>query len=265
MKCEEIKKLTDAALTNLILALEQGKSQSLQNYLSAMARFHTYSWGNVLLIASQRPDATRVAGFHTWLKLNQHVRKGEKDIVIIAPMVIRKKESEVTEDDQTRIFGFRSAYVFDVSQTEGEPLGEFAQVQGDPGQYTGRLKAFAACRGIAIEFSAEIGSASGISLGGKIILKPDLSPAEEFSVLVHELAHERLHHGERRRETNKCVRETEAEAVAFVITQAIGLDTNTAAVDYIQLYRGDKAALVESLDFIQSAAAEILAFLSPGA
>jgi len=264
MKCEEIKKLTDAAITNLILVLEQGKSQSLQNYLSAMARFHAYSWGNVLLIATQRPDATRVAGFHTWLKLNRHVRKGEKGIVIIAPMVIRKKEFEITEDGETRVFGFRSAYVFDVRQTDGEPLAEFVQVQGDPGQYTGRLKEFAACQGIAIEFSAEIGSASGVSLGGKIILKPDLPPAEEFAVLVHELAHERLHHGERRRETNKCVRETEAEAVAFVITQAIGLDTNTAAVDYIQLYGEDRAALVASLDFIQSAAAEILAFLSPG-
>jgi antirestriction factor ArdC-like protein len=98
MKCEEIKKLTDGALANLILALEQGKSQSLQNYLSAMARFHTYSWGNVLLNATQRPDATRVAGFHTWLKLNRHVKKGEKGIVVIAPMVIRKKEFEITED-----------------------------------------------------------------------------------------------------------------------------------------------------------------------
>src|SRR3954451_13507135 len=102
MKCEDIMKLTDAAVSELIEALEQGKSEALQTYLSTMARFHKYSCGNVFLIASQRPQATRVAGFHTWLKLNRHVKKGEKGIVIIAPMVGRKKDAEVTEDDQTR-------------------------------------------------------------------------------------------------------------------------------------------------------------------
>jgi len=264
MKCEEIKKLTDAALAELIQALEHGKSDALRKYLATMARFHRYSWGNILLIATQRPEAKRVAGFHTWLTLNRHVKKGEKGIVIIAPMVVRKKETAVAEDEQTRLYGFRSAYVFDISQTDGDSLPEFAQVQGEPGQFTGRLKELAASRGITIEFSAEIGAASGMSMGGKIILRPDLSPAEEFAVLVHELAHERLHHGQRRGETSKCVRETEAEAVAFVVSQAIGLDTNTAAADYIQLYRGDKTALVDSLEFIQSTASEILAFLSPG-
>src|SRR5262249_21465742 len=93
MKSEEIKKMTDSALTELIQALEQGKSECLQNYLSTMARFHRYSWGNVLLISMQKPQATRVAGYQTWLKMNRHVRKGERGIVIIAPMVVRKKET----------------------------------------------------------------------------------------------------------------------------------------------------------------------------
>ena len=113
MKCEEIKKLTDTALAELIQALEQGKSECLQTYLRTMARFHRYSWGNVLLIATQTPQATCVAGYQAWLKMNRHVKKGEKGIVIIAPMATRKRETEFSEDDDTSLFGFRSAHVFD--------------------------------------------------------------------------------------------------------------------------------------------------------
>jgi hypothetical protein len=78
--------------------------------------------------------------------------------------------------------------------------------------------------------------------------------AEEFSTLVHELAHEKLHRTDRRVDTTRTIRETEAEGVAFVVCQAIGLDTNTAAADYIKLYNGDRA-------ITQSTAAEILTAL----
>ena len=111
-------------------------------YLAVMGRFHQYSWGNALLIASQRPAATRVAGFQTWRKLGRHVRKGEKGIMILAPVVVKKRvDTEDGEDEQTRVFGFRAAYVFDQSQTDGDPLPEFAAVQGDPQQYTERTEA----------------------------------------------------------------------------------------------------------------------------
>ncbi|MEO8255712.1 MAG: ImmA/IrrE family metallo-endopeptidase [Acidobacteriota bacterium] len=106
-----------------------------------------------------------------------------------------------------------------------------------------------------------MGSAHGASLSGRILLRDDLPPAVEFSVLVHELAHELLHRGERRSDTSKIVRETEAEAVAFVVCHAIGLDTNTAASDYIRLYSGDKATLHASLGAVQHAATEILTAL----
>jgi hypothetical protein len=79
-------------------------------------------------------------------------------------------------------------------------------------------------------------------------LLPDLSPAEHLATLAHECAHEMLHRGERRKETTHTVRETEAEAVAFVVCAAIGLDVNTASSDYVQLHGGDKATLAESLD-----------------
>ena len=72
-----------------------------------------------------------MAGFHAWLKLRRYVRKGEKGIVILAPMVGRKKTDDtLTEDAETRLFGFRAAHVFDVSQTDGDPLPEFATIKG---------------------------------------------------------------------------------------------------------------------------------------
>jgi hypothetical protein len=97
--------------------------------------------------------------------------------------------------------------------------------------------------------------------GGKIALLPGQSTAEEFSILVHELAHEMLHKAERRTATTKTVRETEAEAIAFVIGNAIGLNTGRASADYIHLYHGNAALLAESLEVIQKTSAVILAAL----
>jgi hypothetical protein len=110
---DQAKELSEDALNRVRRALEQGQSDTLKNYLRLMSRFDRYSWGNCLLVYSQRPDATHVAGFHAWLKLRRYVRKGEKGIVILAPMVERKKTDDVlVEDDRTRLFGFRAAHVF---------------------------------------------------------------------------------------------------------------------------------------------------------
>lgn len=265
MNTDQAKTLSENALTRLMDALEHGQSEVLKLYLAVMSRFHRYSWGNILLIYCQRPDATHVAGFHSWLRMRRYVRKGEKGIVILAPMVGRKKSEDdhLGEDEQTRLFGFRAAHVFDVSQTEGDELPEFAKVSGDPQGVTEHLKAFIATKQITLEYDEHIRPAHGMSSGGKITLLPGLSAAEEFSVLAHETAHELLHRGDRRKETSKTVRETEAEAVAFVVSTAIGLDPGTASSDYIQLYSGDKDTLAESLGFVQRTAAEILKAILP--
>ena len=261
MNTEQAKKLSEDSLVRLMEALEAGQSDALKNYLRLMSRFHRYSWGNCLLIYSQRPNTTHVAGFHAWLRLRRYVRKGEKGIVILAPVVGRKRrtgDEELAEDQQTRVFGFRAAYVFDVSQTDGEAMPEFATVQGDPSVYNDRLKGFAAAHGIALEYDRNIAPARGMSSGGKVTLLPDLPPAEHFAVLAHEIAHELLHRRDRRKGTTHTVRETEAEAVAFVVSSAIGLDTNTSSSDYIQLHAGDQSTLAEFLAVIQHTAAGIL-------
>ena len=141
MNSENIKKVTNQAIEQLITALNEGRSETLTQYLAAIGRFHRYSLRNVMLIASQKPTATHVAGFHAWHKLGRFVKKGEKGILILAPIVRRKNESaEQNEtDESSTAVGFRAAYVFDISQTDGQELPEIGSVNGDPREYRERL------------------------------------------------------------------------------------------------------------------------------
>ena len=125
--------------------------------------------------------------------------------------------------------GFRSAYVFDVSQTDGEELPELStKVSGDVGERRERLIDFITAQGIELEFKESIAPALGVSYGGKIALLPGQS---------------------------------EAEAIAFVVGKTIGLDTGQVSADYIHLYHGNAALLAESLEVIQRTSAVILSAL----
>jgi antirestriction protein ArdC len=263
MKSEQIKEIMEKATEQLVAALNAGHSEALTGYLKAIGRFHRYSLHNVLLIASQKPNASYLAGFRTWNGLGRFVKKGEKGILILAPIVRRKPESKDEEQDSpTSVAGFRAAYVFDLSQTDGKELPRIGTVQGDPQECAERLHCFAAAQGIAVEYSEEIAPARGVSTGGKIMLLPGQSQAEEFSTLTHELAHELLHRGNRRAATSRRIRETEAEATAFVVCHAIGLETGSAASDYIQLWQADAQLLTESLGHIREAASQMLFAIS---
>jgi hypothetical protein len=262
------QQLIKQAVDFLLQQLEAGKSETLTAYLAAMARFHSYSFGNILSIARQRPSATRVAGFYAWKELGRFVKRGEKGIQILAPMVGQRRRKDTTEQEpnanrETKpapvLIGFRAVYVFDVAQTEGEDLPEFEHnITGDVGEHHDRLTAFLDSQNIALEYSENIAPALGVSYGGKIALLPGQSKAEEFVTLVHEAGHELLHKSDRRTMTTATVRETEAEAVAFIVGQAIGLEMGRAASDYIQMYAGNSALLAESLEVVQRASAVIL-------
>ena len=188
------------------------------------------------------------------------MKKGEKGILILAPIIRKKAENngEAEPDESSVAVGFRAAYVFDVSQTDGQPLPEIGSVNGDPCGHRERLAKFVTEQGIALEYSDEIAPARGMSEGGKITLLPGQSAAEEFATLAHEVAHEMMHRDERRSSTTKRIRETEAEAVAFVVCSAVGLQTGSAAQDYIGLYGGDAQLLSESLEYVQRTATQIL-------
>jgi antirestriction protein ArdC len=263
MKSEQIKEITDRATEQLVVALNAGHSEALTGYLKAIGRFHRYSLCNAMLIASQKSNASYVAGFRTWNQLGRFVKKGEKAILILAPIVRRKTEAEKdSEDNAVSIAGFRAAYVFDVSQTDGQELPHIGTVHGDPRQYAERLHGFAGTQGIAVEYSEQIAPARGVSSGGKITLLPGQPQAEEFSTLAHELAHELLHRGDRRSATSHRIRETEAEAAAFVVCHGVGLETGSAASDYIQIWNGDAQLLLESLTYVRQAASQMLAALT---
>jgi hypothetical protein len=248
---------------HLIEQLEQGKSEALTAYLNAMARFHSYSFGNILSIAHHRPDATHVAGIRKWNEFGRYVKKGQKGIPILAPMIGSKRQSDEEPAEQSDkpapvLIGFRVVYVFDIAQTEGAELPEPATVSGEVGAHLDRLIDFVQRQAIELEYNERIAPAQGVSYGGKIALLPGQTKAEEFSTLVHELAHEMLHRAERRIITTKTVRETEAESIAFIVGRAVGLTTGSASADYISLYHGNAELLTESLAVIQQASATIL-------
>jgi hypothetical protein len=263
------QQLIKQAVDYLLQQLEAGKSETLTAYLAAMARFHAYSFGNILAIARQHPTATRVAGFHAWKELGRFVKRGEKGIQILAPMIGYRRRRDAAEQEPNAnqdakpapmLIGFRAVYVFDIGQTEGADLPEFEHnICGEVGAHRDRMIAFLAAQNIKLEFNEKIAPALGISYGGKIVLLPGQSKAEEFTTLVHETAHELLHKTERRTMTTATVRETEAEAVAFIVGQAVGLEMGTASSDYIQMYAGNAALLAESLEVIQHTSSVILA------
>ncbi len=270
-KAAQKQELIVANVKLLIEQLEAGHSEALTNYLTAMSRFHQYSFGNVLEIARQMPSATRVAGFWTWKNLGRSVNAGAKGIRILAPIVgVKRKldsevEKDITKQNTRALLGFRNAYVFDISQTNGIDLPTLHEVTGDPGEAISRLTAFLESQGIGLSYNDRIAPALGMSYGGRIVLLPGQTKAEEFSTLVHETAHELLHKAERRTATTKTVRETEAEAVAYVVGKAVGLVIGSASADYIQLYHGNASLLAESLDVVKQTADVILAALQPPA
>src|SRR6201996_5682575 len=185
------QELIAANIKLLIEQLEAGHSDALTNYLTAMSRFHNYSFGNVLEIARQMRTATRVAGFWTWKNLGRSVNAGAKGIRILAPMVgVRRKKDKEAEKDITKqntrtLLGFRNAYVFDVSQTNGVDLPAMHEVRGEPGENIERLAAFLKEQGIQLVYNPKIAPALGCSYGGRIAILPGLPKAEEFSTLVH--------------------------------------------------------------------------------
>lgn len=265
MKVEQAKQIAKKAIEELVATLNANPSEALTSYLKTVAKFHKYSFNNILLIAMACPQATHVAGFHTWRTLGRHVKRGAKGIRIFAPVSrgrVQQADTQINEEilsgGSTSVFGFRAVYVFDESMTEGKPLAELNSVQGDPSDYRARLEQFIQQQGIALEYSADIAPARGTSQGGKITILPGQSPAETIETLAHEIAHELMHRGDRRTSTTKRQRETEAEAVAFVVANAIGLQATSASADYITLWNGDAELLAQSLEIIQRTAVQII-------
>jgi antirestriction protein ArdC len=245
------------------------KSETFLNWLNAMAQFHSYSWNNQFLISIQCPGASKVAGFQTWKKLGRNVKKGAKGIAILAPCLYRRKSDPENEDSPTvqKLGGFKVAYVFDYSATEGEPLPALQYAAAAGGEdLLPKLEAAAGKLAVQLEY-LEIPEpgVQGYSTGGKIVIRQSLSTPAKCATIIHEAAHELLHQGENRSEAKtktRSQRELEAEATAYVVMRHFGIEH--VASNYLATYNVDGEQLRDSLETISGAAKRLIAAVETG-
>ncbi|WP_156387954.1 ArdC-like ssDNA-binding domain-containing protein [Cellulomonas sp. Root137] len=243
-----------AAVTDLV------QSDRWRQMLTTAARFPTYSPSNVLLIAAQRPDATRVAGIRTWNDLGRRVVKGERGIAILAPCTYRptRTDPEVAsrnaepgpprsadEDPVSRreLRGFRVVHVFDVNQTEGQALPDVEPqlLTGDaPLHLWEHLAAVVDEDGYVVERGPCPPGANGYTAFRlrTVRIRDDVEPAQATKTLAHELGHIRADHERRFPDYAASAQcrgraEVEAESVAFLVSTSAGLDTASYSLPYI--------------------------------
>lgn len=238
-------------------------SDAFRAYLTAQARFHQYSFGNVLLILAQKPDATRVAGYRTWQSLDRHVKKGEKAIRIIAPAYHKRRDidAHTGEEVERQVTFFRSAAVFDYSQTEGKPLPEvpvpILDTYAGAELYAG-LEAVALTEGLRVTIGHQSFLQRTQMMGfyepeTRAIYVREAAQLQRTKTLAHELAHHFAKH-----QVSGPASETEAEAVAYVVLAHHGLDSGERSFPYIATWSKDKAVLKAALATIQTISTTII-------
>lgn len=247
--------------------LEQGvkelfSSEKYMEYLRVMSQFHNYSFSNTLLIAMQKPEATLVAGYSAWQKkFERNVMKGEKAIKIFAPAP-RKVEVErdmLDPETQRSVIDetgevkkekvtvqqpyFKITSVFDVSQTDGKPLPEIAEVQdltGDVNEYNNFFEALKRTSKVPIDFEPIEGTSHGFyhQKEKRIAIAEGMSEAQNVKTCIHEIAHSRMHDidmidAENGIMVDRKTREVQAESVAYTVCQHYGIDTSEYSFGYI--------------------------------
>ncbi len=252
------------------------ESDKYKEYLRFMSKFHTYSINNQILIYSQMPDATLIAGYDTWKKHHRYVRKGEKAIQIIAPCTYKKEVDDTYADGTVKkdsdgnvrkktveLKGFKACSVFDMSQTEGDPIPEYISDLTDPvTDYYHYLTAIEQASPMPIRYDDLKGGVHGYysPVGQEIVINRDMSEMQTLKTLCHEIAHARLDHGSKNDDTDKRTRECQAESTAFVVCNALGLDTSDYSFAYVAGWSSDKEVkeLKASLDIIKQASSEMI-------
>ena len=260
-KSGELRERIDRSLDGLARAIDEVRaSEVFREFLDVQARFHRYSWHNCMLIASQAPEATQVAGFRTWKKCGRYVRKGEHGIAIFAPCPFKRTETDDAGNEQTTegMF-FKVVHVFDVSQTDGKDLPDVdvPDVNTAADDLLFDLDRVAKLRGIEVVYTDLGAGHYGVSKGGTVEIHRKHATGQQAKTLAHELAHEALHKKDRAGLT-RTVAELEAELVAYVVCRHFRLDVEVRASRYIALWGGDAKALRESLESIAETARAII-------
>lgn len=254
---------------SIIQQLEQGvrdvfESNRYQDYLKTMARFHQYSYANSLLILLQRPTATRVAGVKSWNAMGRSVNSGEHGIAILAPIIQKIKPLTPDENEKSILKGYRVCHVFDVLQTTGADLPSLiSTLHGDVANYADLMNAVISVAGCPVAFEKIEGGAKGYYMPGshRIVVGEDLSELHAIKTLLHETAHSILHRRTENQEIkDRSTKEVEAESVAFVVCQHLGLDTSDYSFDYLVSWSSDEQMkeLKTALPLIQKTANELI-------
>lgn len=249
-------------------------------YLKFCSSFYNYSYNNIFLIMMQRPDATFVAGYTTWRKMNRYVRKGEKGIGILCPC-IRKVET-FKEPDDSKVYndkeaekevkkiltGFRIGYVFDLSQTDGDDSMLPALVSGLQGSSEQEKALYEALfKYVSTQYCVQevtgMSAKGSFNLATKVItVRADLKYQQKLKSLLHELSHaiDFDMHPDMDIPRNK--RELIAESCAFVVCLRLGIDTSSYSFSYLKSWLKDPKELGEIADSVQKIAQKIITELA---
>ena len=281
-------------MNSILKSLETGvenifTGDKYAQYLQTMSKFHRYSFNNTLLIAMQRPDATLVTGYRNWQSMGRQVKKGEKGITILAPAPIkRKREQEIldqnnkplldgngkpkTEEVEVLIPRFKPTTVFDISQTDGEPIETLApeELTEAVADYELFMKAITEVSPVPIRFDEIEGEAKGYyhSVDKEIVIQKGMSDSQTIKTAIHETGHARIHDkdlmAEQGIEKDRLTKEVEAESVAYCVCSAFGVDTSEYSFPYIAGWSSgrDMKELKTSMDTIRKTAGEMIDELS---
>ena len=281
---ERMKEITDRLETGI---QELFESERYKAYLTSMAKFHSYSFNNTLLIAMQ--GGQLVAGYNKWRDdFHRNVKKGEKAIKILAPAPFKaKKEVQkldaqgrpvmgkdgkpVTEVQEIQVPAFKIVSVFDVSQTEGEPLPSIGveELTGSVERYGEFFKALEQTSPVPIGFEDIPGGSHGYYhlTEKRIAIQEGMSELQTLKTAIHEIAHSKLHAIdpeapaiEQADRPDSRTREVQAESVAYAVCQHYGLDTSDYSFGYVAGWSSGKdlKELKASLETIRATAHELI-------
>jgi IrrE N-terminal-like domain/N-terminal domain of anti-restriction factor ArdC len=251
---------TDRA-TVLLARLHEGvtalaTAEDWRRYLDVARRFRSYSWWNTVAILTQRPDATRVAGYQAWCRLGRQVRRAETGIRILAPCTYRRlvvDEDTGREADVTQLRGFKVVSVFDITQTDGDPLPEAPAVGvldgPTPDLLHHQLAALIRAEGFTLQVGALPGHrhlAQGVTdfTARTVTVRRGLPSAQRAKTTAHELAHVLLHEpGPRTPPRARC--EIEAESIAYIVMGVHGVEADAYTFGYVTGWSGGDVAVVQ--------------------
>lgn len=239
------------------------ESDRWAEYLGFLGRFHNYSWGNRMLIWLQMPEASHVAGYRAWQKMDRQVRKGESGIAILAPCAWRKtvEDDDGEEHVESGIY-FKTVYVFDISQTDGDPVpAPTTAIEGeDRADLLEAVWEAMQADGLDVDREAMTAWHGYTTPDGKVRLNSGDSVNQNAKTALHEWAHQLLGHFDRE-DAGRDLRELEAESVAYIVSDRMGFDTGEYSFGYLLSWGGTSDdvsdLLKDALDRIVEVAEEI--------